>query len=80
MCYCLAVSGSMLLCGGDCKDGRTGFVVVLGSECMGCQHTLRLSQTHYVQRLLSVRGEVWSILGNGNVAVWGKEGRRRDRA
>ena len=35
-CSCLAVSGSMLLCGGG-SEGRTGFVVVLDTESMTCQ-------------------------------------------
>ena len=68
-CCCLAVSGSMLLCDGVCKDG-SGFVVVLDSHSMSCQHTLRLD--HSVRSLLSVRGEVWGELGNKMVVVWGK--------
>ena len=40
-CYCLALSGSMLVCGGACKNG-SGFVVVLDSQTMSCQHTVRL--------------------------------------
>ena len=55
-CPCLAVSGSMLLCGGVCKDGRSGFMVVLDSDTLTCQHTLRLDRS--VNSLLSVRGEV----------------------
>ena len=69
-CSCLAVSGSMLLCGGYCKDGRSGFMVVLESDTLTCQHTLRLD--HYVNSLLSVRGEVWGAIGSGKVVVWGK--------
>ena len=41
-CFSLAVSGSMLLCGGQCKGDRTGFVVLLDSDTPNCQHTLRL--------------------------------------
>ena len=73
MCYCLAVSGSMLLCGGECTD-HSGFMVVLDSDTLSCQHTLRLD--HPVRSLLSVRGEVWGRLGNysvvDKVVVWGK--------
>ena len=69
-CYCLAVSGSTLLCGGARKDGTSGFVVVFDAETKRYQHTLCLD--HYVYRLLSVRGEVWGRLGDKNVVVWGK--------
>ena len=54
-CNCLAVSGSMLLCGGMCMD-ESGFVLVLDADTFACQHTLRLD--HTVEELLSVRGEV----------------------
>ena len=69
-CYtCLAVSGSMLLCGGV-RDQDSGLVVVLDSKTMDRQHTLRLE--HAVHNLLSVQSEVWGVLGGGNVVVWGK--------
>ena len=68
-CSCLALSGSMLLCSGGCKDDRSGFLVVLDSDTFSCQHTLRLDLPCY--RLLSMRGEVWST-GSGKVVVWGK--------
>ena len=55
-CWCLAVSDSMLLCGGRCKDRTSGFVVVLDTESTTCRHILRLD--HYVGSLLSVRSEV----------------------
>ena len=69
-CYCLAVSGSMLLCCGQCDDEESGFMVVLDSDPLTCQHTLRLDPS--VDSLLSVRGEVWGRIGYGNVVVWGK--------
>ena len=59
----------MLLCGGQCKD-RSGFVVVLDSDTLDCQHTLRLDSLF--RRLLSVRGEVWGTLRDRKVVVWGK--------
>ena len=68
-CTCLAVSGSMLLCGGV-RDQDSGLVVVLDSKTMDCEHTLRLE--HSVHNLLSVRSEVWGVLRGGNVVVWGK--------
>ena len=67
---CLAVSGSMLLCGDECLDEESGFVVVLDSDTLTCQHSLRLDYS--VERLLSVPGEVWGTLGNHSVVVWGK--------
>ena len=69
-CCCLAVSGSMLLCGGWCKDHRSGFVLVLDSDTLDFRQTLRLDSPVY--RLLSVRGEVWDLLGNWSMVVWGK--------
>ena len=72
-CFCLAVSGSMLLCGGvseESDDEESGFVVVLDCDSLRCQHTLRLDLP--VFRLLSVHGEVRGTLGNLNVVVWGK--------
>ena len=71
LCLCLAVSGSMLLCGGQRKGpgDRSGFVVVLDSDTLSYQHTLRFDRS--VSRLLSVRGEVWGRL-DFNVVVWGK--------
>ena len=75
-CSCLAVSGLMLLCGGVCKDRRSDFVVVLDPDSIRCQHTLRLEHDVYgllsVERLLSMRGEVWGRLGNSCVVVFGK--------
>ena len=68
----------MLLCGGLCKDGRYGFLVVLDSDTLTCQHSLRLDYS--VERLLSVPGEVWGTLGNHSVVVWGKAERGGDRA
>jgi len=56
-CYDLALSGSMLLCGGTCKDEKSGIVMVLDADTLRCQHTLLLD--HPVNELLSVRGEVW---------------------
>ena len=69
-CTCLSVSGSMLVCGGWCEDEESGFMAVLDSDSMDCQHTLRLD--HYVESLLSVRGEVWGRLRDGKVVVWSK--------
>ena len=69
-CYCLAVSGSMLLCGWGRKDDGSCFVAVLDIDTLTCQHTLRLDSL--VWRLLSVPGEVWCTLGDGKVVVWGK--------
>ena len=60
-CSCLATSGSMLLCGGVCEDEESGFVVVLDSDTLICQRTLRLD--HPVEELLGMRGEVWGRLG-----------------
>ena len=60
----------MLLCGGECKGNWFGFVVVLDSDSLSCQHTLRLN--HLIERLLSMRGKVWGRLWMGNVVVWGK--------
>ena len=60
----------MLLCGGSCKDYMSGFVVVLDSDTLTCQHTQRLD--HPVVSLLRMRGEVWGRLWNGSVVVWGK--------
>ena len=78
-CLCLAVSGSVLLCGGQCNGDRFGFVLVLDTDTLTCQHTLRLDSL--VGRLLSVRGEVWGILGDSKLVVWGKAERgERDRA
>ena len=70
----------MLLCGGSCKNGRSGFLVVLDSDSMTCQHTLRLDPGHFVARLRCVRGGVWGILRNfrlknNSVVVWGKAAR-----
>ena len=75
-CYCLAASGSMLLCGGAYKDEESfGFLLVLDSQSMSCQYTLQLD--HYIHRLLSVRGEVWGTLADESVVVWGKAERGR---
>ena len=67
---CLAVSGSMLLCGGVRKGGRYGFMVVLDAATLSFQHTLQLE--HDVRSLLSVRGQVWAKLGSMDVVMWGK--------
>ena len=75
---CLAMSGSMLVCGGYRNDRRQGFVLVLDTEAMRCEHTLRLDGP--VESLLSLRGEVWGVLSrrDGNtdrldkVVAWGK--------
>ena len=70
-CHCLAVSGSMLLCGGQCNDdGSGGFVAVLDADTQTYLHTLELD--HCVDSLLSVRGEVWGTLWYGAVLAWGK--------
>ena len=72
-CNCLAASGSSLLCGGQCRDGRSGFVVVLSEETLRPETVLRLDMQ--VRSFLSLRGEVWATLGfHGNfaVAVWGE--------
>ena len=115
---CLAKSGSMLLCGGDCQDdeddesvrdvqemvlldvsgfrlglprhpGRphrlrrprqeddydrdvSGFVLVLDSETLTCEHTLRLD--HSVDCLVSVRGEVWGQTRERRCVVVGQGG------
>ena len=74
---CLAVSGWMLLCGGPCEDEESGFVVVLDSDTLTCQHTLQLD--HSVDSLLSVRDEVWGRLGDHSVVVWDKAERREER-
>ena len=58
--FCLAMSGSMMVCGGYRNDDQNGFVVVLDSQAMRCGHTLRLDGP--VDFLLSLRGEVWGVL------------------
>ena len=60
----------MLFCGGSCWDDESGFMVVLDSDTLTCQHNLRLDLP--VVELLSVRGEVWGTHENGSVVVWGK--------
>ena len=67
-CSCLAVSGSMLLCGGA-SEHLSGFVVVLNAATMSCEHTLRVDKS--VRSLLNVRGEVWGILSDCSVVEWG---------
>ena len=81
-CNFLAMSGSMLLCGGMCKDDELcedddescedndGFVVVLDINSLTCQHTLQFD--HSVEVLRSVRDEVWGRLWSNSVVVWGK--------
>ena len=68
-CDCLSVCGSVLLCGGKCWDD-SGFVAVLDSKTMNYQHTVWLD--HRVTNLQSVRGNVWGLLMDGSVVVWGK--------
>ena len=78
-CWCLVVSGSMLLCGGKSNNGGSDFVVALHSDSMDCQHTLLPDSS--VNSLLSMQGEVWGTLGYSSVAVWGKADRGgRDQA
>ena len=72
------MSGSMLVCGGYRNDRQNGFVLVLDTQSMRCEHTLRLDGP--VFSLLSLRGEVWGMLTrkddgksrNDKVVVWGK--------
>ena len=43
-CYCLAVSGSMLLHCEDDEGYEFGFMAVLYPDTLTCQHTLRLGE------------------------------------
>ena len=72
-CLCLAVSGSMLLCGGECDDQESGFVLVLDSHTTSPQHTLQLDC--FVEGLLSMRGKVWGTLGENSMVLWDKVAR-----
>ena len=46
LCFnCLAVSGSMLHCGRKRKARRSGFVMVLDSDTLTYQHSLRLDNS-----------------------------------
>ena len=68
----------MLVCGGYHNKKKNGFVLVLDTQAMTCEHVLRLDEP--VLTLLSLRGEVWGVLGRkdgdvwnaNNVVVWGK--------
>ena len=39
LCSCLAIRGSKLLCGGECRDQESDFLVVFDSDSMDFQHT-----------------------------------------
>ena len=58
--HCLAMSGSMLVCGGYSNNSQNGFVLVLDTQATTCEHVLRLDGG--VKALLSLRGEVWGVL------------------
>ena len=64
----------MLLCGGQCNDENGyGFVLVLDSDTLTCQHTQLLN--HEVYSLLGVLGEVWGTIEGPKgifVVLWGK--------
>ena len=58
--FCLAMSGSMLVCGGYRNDSQYGFVLVLDTQAMTCEHVLHLDGP--VNAWLILRGEVWGLL------------------
>ena len=74
----LAMSGSMLVCGGYRMNEANGFVLVLDTQNLRCEHTLLLDESVFY--LLGLRGEVWGLLirrvGDetklDKVVVWGK--------
>ena len=76
----LAVSGSKLLCGVHASKSSRSYngcrsVVVLGTETMHCEYTLRVDlDKKGCCTLLSHRGKVWGTVGEpitgGNVVVW----------
>ena len=69
--WCLAVSGSQLVCGSFISHppGLPGEVRVWGLEGLELQHTLPAGAD--VLALLAVEGEVWAGVGR-DVVVWGR--------
>ena len=78
---CLAISGSMLVCGGYRNGDQNGFVLILDADAMRGQHTLLVDEL--VCCLFSLPGHVWALFGSleddcdvkaHSVVVWGKAG------
>ena len=76
MPYCLAVSGSKLICGSADvnlvgEEDQQYEVRVWDLETLECEHTLPQPGGSEVWCLAAVRGQVWGGVGD-EVVVWGR--------
>ncbi len=67
--FCLAVSGSKLICGS--VYGQQCEVRVWDLETLECEHTLPQPRGSEVKCLVAARGQVWGGVG-WEVVVWGR--------